>query len=337
MAGLKPANRQKRPSRTDSDSTLKLPAFRQPQKAQLRRALPADADWLYEVKYDGYRAQAAIAGDRVRIYSSSGIDWTAKQFAWLVPAFRDLGPGPHLIDGEVCALDDAGRPDFSRLKLSLDGRHPLVFYAFDLLVADGEDIARLPLTERKDRLEALLERLPAGAPVQYSWHTTDGPALLAAMRENRMEGVVAKRPTTPYAAGDRSDAWLKIKTTQRQEFVLVGWRPPDYGPDDVRGLFLATYEQGELVYRGSVGTGFTDRLRRQTLEVLKLIRTDAPPSIRGMPRAEARVAHWVEPRLLAEVEFAEITPDGLVRHPSFKGLREDKAPADANLEEAQDA
>lgn len=335
MAGLKPATRTKRAKRTDSDSTLKLPAFRPPQKAQLRRSLPKDEGWLYEVKYDGYRAQAAIAGDRVRLYSSSGIDWTDKQFAFLVPAFRELGPGPLLIDGEVCALDESGRPDFSRLKVSLDGRHRLVFYAFDLLVDDGEEVAQLPLIDRKARLEAVLERLPANAPIQFSWHTPDGSSLLQAMRENRMEGVVAKRPDAPYAAGDRSDAWLKIKTTQRQEFVILGWRPPEHGPDDVRGLFLATYEGGQLVYRGGVGTGFTNRMRSQVLDVLKLIRRDRPLDVKGMPRAEARVVRWVEPRLLAEIDFAEVTPDGVLRHPSFKGLREDKAPTEAHLEEAQ--
>lgn len=335
MAGLKPATRLKRLTRTDSESTLKLPAFRPPQKAQLRRALPIGADWLYEVKYDGYRAQAALAGDRVRIYSSSGIDWTGKQFAWLVPAFRELGPAPLLIDGEVCALDDGGRPDFSRLKVSLDGKQPLVFYAFDLLVADGEDLTRLPLIDRKARLDALLQRVPSDGPIQYSWHTTDGATLLKAMRDNHMEGVVAKQPASPYLPGNRSDAWLKIKTTQRQEFVVIGWRPPEYGLDDVRGLFLATYEDGELVYRGGVGTGFTNRMRSQVLDVLKVIRRDKPLDVQGMPRAEAKVAHWVEPRLLAEVDFSEITPEGLVRHPSFKGLREDKAAVGAHFEEAK--
>ncbi|MGN6489890.1 MAG: non-homologous end-joining DNA ligase [Devosia sp.] len=324
----------KRPTRTDSESTLILPAFRQPQKAQLRRDLPKGDDWLFEVKYDGYRSQAAIAGDRVRLYSSSGLDWTGKQFAWLAPHFRAVGHGPLLIDGEVCALDERGRPDFSRLKLSLDGKHPLVFYAFDLLVADGEDLTRLPLADRKARLEAVLQRLPAGSPIQYSWHATDGAALFQAMHDSELEGLVAKRAGSVYVPGDRSDSWLKIKTTQRQEFVVIGWRPPEYGPDDVRGLFLATYEDGELVYRGGVGTGFTDRMRRQTLQVLQLIRRDERLQVKGMPRPEARVCHWVEPRLLAEVEFTEITPDGVVRHPSFKGLREDKAPADVHLEEA---
>lgn len=330
------APRSKRTPRRDSESTLTLPAFRQPQKAQLRRELPKGDDWLFEVKYDGYRAQAAVAGNQVRLYSSSGIDWTGKQFAWLAPHFRELGPGPLLIDGEVCALDENGRPDFSLLKLSLDGRSPLVFYAFDLLVEGDEDLTRLPLTERKARLEEVLSKLPEGSPIQFSWHVpaAEGPTLLKAMRDHRLEGVVGKRAGSIYVPGDRSDNWLKIKTSQRQEFVVIGWRPPEYGPDDVRGLFLATYEEGELVYRGAVGTGFTDRLRRQTLQVLQLIRRDARLKVKDMPRAEARVCRWVEPRLLAEVEFNEITPDGIIRHPSFKGLREDKAPANVHLEEA---
>jgi bifunctional non-homologous end joining protein LigD len=296
--------------------------------------LPKGDDWLFEVKYDGYRAQAAVAGDQVRIYSSSGIDWTGQQFAWLAPPFRELGKGPLLIDGEVCALDDRGRPDFSQLKLSLDGKTPLAFYAFDLLAQDYQDLTRTPLVDRKARLEALLQRLPAGSPIQYSWHVSEGAALLQAMRDNGLEGVVAKRANSLYVPGDRSDSWLKVKTNERQEFVVIGWRPPEYGPDDVRGLFLATYEDGELVYRGGVGTGFTDRLRRQALEVLRLIRRGERLPVKGMPRSEARVCRWVEPRLLAEVEFTEITPDGILRHPSFKGLREDKAPADVHFEEA---
>jgi bifunctional non-homologous end joining protein LigD len=150
------------------------------------------------------------------------------------------------------------------------------------------------------------------------------------------EGVIAKSPTARYYGGDRSTAWLKIKTVQRQEFVIIGWRPPDYGVDDVRGLFLATYDDGQLVFRGAVGTGFTDKMRRDTRDVLQLIRIDKPLKVRGMPRAEARKCRWVQPRVLAEVEYTEITPDGLVRHPSFKGLREDKPAAEVHLE-GQDA
>jgi bifunctional non-homologous end joining protein LigD len=138
---------------------------------------------------------------------------------------------------------------------------------------------------------------------------------------------------TPNIAKYQSWVWLKVKCVQRQEFVVVGWRPPDYGVDNVRGLFLATYEGGQLVYKGGVGTGFTDKMRREVWEVLQLIRADAPLSIRGIPRAEARACRWVEPRLLAEVEYTEITPDGLIRHPSFKGLREDKDARAVHLEE----
>lgn len=157
------------------------------------------------------------------------------------------------------------------------------------------------------------------------------------MCEGGYEGVIAKSPTARYYGGDRSTAWLKIKCVQRQEFIVIGWRPPEYGVDNVRTLFLATYEDGKLVYRGGVGTGFSDKLRRDVWEVLQLIRTDAAPPVVGMPRAEMRAARWVVPRLLAEVEFTEITPDGLIRHPSLKGLREDKPAQEVHLEEAGDA
>ena len=152
------------------------------------------------------------------------------------------------------------------------------------------------------------------------------------MKAGGFEGVIAKSATARYYGGDRSTAWLKVKCVMRQEFVVIGWRPPDYGVDNVRGLFLGTYEDGELVFRGAVGTGFTDKMRREFWEVLQLIRSDEPLPIKGMPRGEARVCRWVQPRLLAEVEYTEITPDGLIRHPSFKGLREDKLAADVHLE-----
>lgn len=335
---VRAASRSKAQRRRDSESTPKLPAFRPPQKANLHDDLPSGDDWLFEIKYDGYRCEAAIAGHQVRLYSRSGIDWSAKQFARLVPHFRGLTTGSLLIDGEVCALDSLGRPDFSLLKVSLDGRSPLVFMAFDLLEQDGEDLTGLPLLERKGRLEAVLKSLPEGSPIQYSWHALgDGEAMLQAMRENRMEGVVAKLARSRYIPGDRSDSWQKIKTAYRQEFLIIGYRPPEYGPDDVRGLFLATYEKGELVYRGGVGTGFTNRMRREVLDDLQPLRTDKRPPVKGMPRAEMRVARWVEPVRLAEVEFRQVTPDGTLRHPSFRGLRYDKPAIEVHLEEAHDA
>ena len=341
MPAVKAASAKKRLSRRDSDSNqdskLILPAFRPFQLATLEKRVPTGDSWLFEMKFDGYRAQAAIAGDQARVYSRNGHDWT-QQFGYVVPALSKLTKGTALIDGEICAMDEHGRTNFTLLKNSLDGRKPVVFYAFDLLELDGEDIARLPQIERKERLEQLLAHVPADAPIAYSEHIVGrGEEVFKAMCEGGHEGVIAKSPTARYYGGDRSTAWLKVKCVQRQEFVVVGWRPPEYGVDNVRGLFLATYEDGQLVYRGGVGTGFTDRMRRDIWEVLQLIRTDKKPLTKGMPKADARVARWVQPRLLAEVEYTEITPDGLIRHPSFKGLREDKDAREVHLEESSNA
>ncbi len=334
MPAVKAASRTRRPGRRDSDSTqLILPKFRPPQLASLERRVPAGSNWLFEMKFDGYRMQAAIAGTEVRLYTRNGHDWTP-QFGYVAPALSRLTKGTALIDGELCAIDEHGRTNFTLLKNSLDGQKPVVFYAFDLLEQDGVDLAPLPQLERKARLEVLLGNLPADEPITYSDHVVgDGEAVFRAMCEGGYEGVIAKAINARYYGGDRSSTWQKIKCVRRQEFVVIGWRPPDYGVDNVRGLFLASYEGGKLVYRGGVGTGFTDRMRREVWEVLQLIRTDQPAPVAGMPRAEIRVARWVEPRLLAEVEYTEITPDGLIRHPSFKGLREDKPAIDVHLEE----
>ena len=332
MAGLKPATRPKRSLRRDSESTPSLPAFRSPQLATLEHKVPSGDSWLFEIKFDGYRMQAAVAGDQVRLYTRNGHDWT-QQFGYVAPALAQLTKGTALIDGELCAMDENGKPDFTLLKNSLDGSTPVVFYAFDLLELDGEDIGPLPQLERKERLEALLANLPAGSPIAYSEHVVGrGQEVFDAMCSGGFEGVIAKSPTARYYSGDRSTAWLKVKCVQRQEFVVIGWRPPDYGVDNVRGLFLATYEAGQLVYRGGVGTGFTDKMRREVWGVLQLIRVDEPLKIKGMPRAEARACRWVQPRLLAEIEYTEVTPDGLIRHPSYKGLREDKSADDVHLE-----
>jgi bifunctional non-homologous end joining protein LigD len=311
-----------------------LPAFRPPQLATLTSKVPVGDGWLFEMKYDGYRAMAAVAGDQVRIFTRNGHDWT-KQFGYLVPALSRLTKGTALIDGEICAIDPSGKSDFSLLKISRDGKTPIDFFAFDLLELDGEDVAALPQLERKARLETLLANLPQRSPIHYSQHVVgNGLKVFEAMAASGFEGVVAKSPTARYYGGERSPFWLKVKAVKRQQFVVIGWRPPDYGDVDVRGLFLGTYEDGELVYRGGVGSGLSDRERIELRQVLGMIETEERPPIKGMPKAEMRVARWVEPRLLAEVQFTEVTPDGQVRHPSFKGIREDKSARDVHFEEA---
>lgn len=334
MAAVKAASRAKRSPRRDSESILLLPAFRAPQLATLQDRVPKGNGWLFEMKYDGYRATAAIAGDQVRIYTRNGHDWT-RQFGYLVPALGGVTKGTALIDGEICAVDASGRSNFSLLKTSLDGKTPIEFFAFDLLEQDGEDVAALPQRERKSRLEALLADLPPGSPIHYSQHVEgNGQEVFDAMARSGFEGVVAKSATARYYGGERSSFWLKVKAVKRQEFVVIGWRPPDYGDVDVRGLFLGTYENGELVYRGGVGSGLSDRERIELRQALGLIETKRRPKIKGMPKPEMRVARWVEPRLLVEVQFTEVTPDGQVRHPSFKGIREDKSARDVHFEEA---
>ena len=334
MAAVRAVTRKKRSPRRDSESTLSLPAFRPPQLATLQQRVPSGDSWLFEMKYDGYRMQAAIAGDQVRLFTRNGHDWT-KRFGFVVPALAGLTNGTALIDGELCAIDEQGRSNFTLLKNSLDGKTPVVFFAFDLLEQDGEDVAALPQLERKRRLEALLVDLPPGSPMVYSQHVVgDGQRVFEAMQAGGFEGVVAKSSTARYYGGNRSTAWLKVKALHRQEFVVIGWRPPDYGDVDLRGLFLGTYENGELVYRGGVGSGLSDRERIDLRQVLGLIETKQRPAVKGMPKPEMRVARWVDPRLLAEVQFTEITPDGQVRHPSFKGLREDKDACEVKLEEA---
>lgn len=301
-------------------AVVEFPTFRPPQLATLADKVPAGSGWLFEMKYDGYRCQAAIAGNKVRLYSRGGFDWT-RQFGYVAPALAGISNGTMLIDGEICALDPEGRSNFTLLKASLDGKRPIVFFAFDLLEQGGEPVWKLPQIERKERLAAALAHLPEMSPVLYSPHVEDrGDQVFKAMCDGGFEGLIAKRTSAIYHFGDRSPDWIKVKCTKRQQFIVIGWRPPDYGPDDVRGLYLASEEEGALVYRGSVGTGFTDKMRREVRDALALI-PGGPLEVVGMPRGEARVIRWVEPRLVADVAYTEIAADGGMRHPSFKGIR----------------
>jgi len=323
MPAVEAALSKKRTRRRDSESISQhpLPRFRPFQLCTLTNDIPLGAGWLFEMKFDGYRAQIAISGPEVVVYTRNGHDWT-RQFKVILPPLRSLTKGSALIDGEIVAIDSAGKTNFSLLKTGIAAGMPLKFYAFDLLELNGDDLAGESLIQRKERLADLLgDREPDDA-LQYSSHIAGhGQKVFETMCVGGHEGVIAKRSEGRYV-GDRTSSWLKIKCTKRQEFVVGGYRPSDSGRG-MASLILGTYENGKLVYRGRVGTGFTEVMRDKILAQLEKRRLEKP-AFAAVPRDIARRARWVEPELVAEVTYSEITPDGSLRHPSFEGMREDK-------------
>jgi len=314
------------------------PAFRAPMLATLDREPPAGDDWLHEIKYDGYRCLIGFGSDGAMGWTRSGLDWTEK-FAPVVAAAATLPAAAALLDGEVVALDGDGRPSFSELQAALKSRPgDLLYFAFDLIELDGEDWSARPLTERKARLAELLA--DAKPPLFYSDHVDDGPALLRTMAERGYEGIMSKRAASPYA-DTRSRDWLKVKVDRREEFVIVGWLPSDAKSRPFASLLLAQHEGETLVYKGRVGTGFDDAMQATLATELRGSAVKEPPVANPRAVANARdprpKPQWVTPRLVAEVRFAEYTAEGVLRHASFMGLREDKPAAEVVAEVAVDS
>ncbi|MBA4089126.1 DNA ligase D [Sphingomonas sp. VDB2] len=307
-------------------TAAKPPAFARPQLATLVDDVPAGNDWLHEIKFDGYRALAAVAGEQVRIFTRNGLDWTAK-FQPLVKAIAALDLPPALIDGEIVAFGPDGNPSFSALQSVLKRGHgaqrddtPFHFFAFDLLALEGQDMKALPQIERKERLEALLKA--AKPPVQVADHVIGaGEALYRSLCDAGQEGIISKRIDAPYR-GDRTRNWVKVKCTRRQEFVIIGRSASTARGRPFASLLLAQHEGKALVYKGKVGTGFDADLMATLDKAMTPLETDKAPV--DVPRTEARGATWLKPRLVAEIAFAEFTADGRVRHASFLGLRTDK-------------
>jgi bifunctional non-homologous end joining protein LigD len=315
------------------------PAFRAVQLATLVDAVPAGNGWMHEIKFDGYRTLFAVDGSNVRVFTRNGLDWTEK-FTDLVAAIARLDLPPCLIDGEVTAPGPDGNPSFSALQAVLKRGHgsqapgqQLDFHAFDLLELDGQDMTALGNIERKERLEALLAQ--ARPPIHVADHVIGaGEPLFKAMCAAGQEGIISKRIDAAYR-GARTKAWLKVKCIRREEFVIVGWTSSDTKTRPFASLLLAQTENDALVYKGKVGTGFDgDTLDDVAARMAKLARKTAAVDV---PRTEARQAHWIAPKLVADVAFAEFTADGRVRHGSFIGLREDKAVADVKPEVATPA
>jgi bifunctional non-homologous end joining protein LigD len=296
------------------------PPFKEPQLATLVDDVPPGDSWLHEIKYDGYRLLLAVGDGVATAFTRKGLDWSDK-FKALVKAAAKL-PAGCLIDGEAVALDEEGRPSFQLLQSTLKDQRGanLAFYAFDLLIDRGKDIRKLPNIERKERLAALLEGVRP--PILYGDHIVGrGEEMFDAVCKQGGEGIISKNANAPYR-GTRTRNWLKIKCIQRQEFVIVGWLESDRRRG-FRSLLLAVKEGKKLTYVGKVGTGFNDHLIGEMMERMEPLEVDKAPV--EVPRADRKGAHWIEPRLVAEIAFSEFTDDGILRHPSFIGLREDKA------------
>ena len=292
---------------------------------------PAGAEWLHEIKLDGYRALCRVRGGEVRFFTRSGIDWTDR-FAALVPAVEALGLPDAWLDGEVVSLMGDGRSSFGALQAELKrgAAADIDFVVFDLPFYDRCDLRLSPLAARK----ALLERVLAGARgrVRYVEHVRgSGAEFHRQTCAFALEGAVSKRASSPYRSGRGRD-WRKHKCRERQEFVVVGWTEPATGGSGVGALALAARgPSGELAYAGRVGTGWGAREAWELRRRLEPLAVESSP-VEAVPVSEARGVHWVRPDLVIEAEFAEWTSSGHVRHASFLGAREDKPASDVARE-----
>src|SRR6185436_16050857 len=288
--------------------------------AMVVEAPPAGDEWLHEIKHDGYRIVARIEEGEVRLVSRNGKDWT-KEFPQVARAVGRLPAGTALLDGEVAAVLPDGHTSFQALQARSDGRAPLVYFVFDLLHLDGWDLRGVKLEERKEVLRRFLESGPE--TLRFSDHVRGhGPEFYEKARDAGLEGVVSKRADAPYREGRGGD-WRKAKCRLTQEVVIGGWTLPSDGRASIGALLVGFYVDGELLFAGKVGSGFSERLLDDLFRRLEARKRDSCP-FASVPAEMRRGARWVEPDLVAQVEFTEYTDDGRMRQPVFLGLREDR-------------
>jgi len=318
--------------REDGAEKAASPRLYAPMLATLVEKVPTGSDWLYEVKWDGYRALAYVRTGAAVLRSRRQNDLT-ERFPTIARAVPKAVRTPScVLDGEVCALDDDGRASFSAMQTG--DAAALVYYVFDLLEVDGRPLLDRPLRERRERLEELLD--PAVRNVRLSVAFDDGEALYEAAKEQQLEGILAKRIESRYHEGKRTRDWQKVKTHGRQEFIVAGYtKGRGRRAGRLGSLVLAVRRGGELEYVGNVGTGFDEKEIERLVRLLRpLERKDPPfPVTPKMPRVRKDEIVWIEPRLVAEAEFTEWTHDGHLRAPVYKGLREDKPAEEVRREE----
>ncbi|MEB3841127.1 DNA ligase D [Pseudomonas guariconensis] len=331
-----PAKRAASPrTRVANAKKAELPEHLQPQLATLVDA-PPSGDWRYEVKFDGYRILARIEGSDVRLFTRNGHDWSAKM-PHQVQALRDLKLKSAWLDGEVVVAGENGLADFQALQNAFDTEHDerITYYVFDLPFLDGQDLRQVPLQDRRETLRQLLEGRES-EQVKYS-ADFDQPvdSLLDSACRLELEGLIGKRADSPYS-GRRSSDWIKLKCKQRQEFVIVGYTEPKGSRNGFGALLLALHDNdsGQLRYAGKVGTGFSTTTLDSIHARLKPLEVDKPALAKPPTGADARGVHWLKPQLLAEVAYAQMTRDGVVRHSVFHGLRDDKPATAIDLERA---
>ena len=340
LPNAKPGNRSGRPTISSlSNLSSAKPRFIEPMKAKLVEKPPATDDWVYELKFDGIRLIAIKADKRVSLLSRNENELSGR-FPAIVEAIKNLPAREFVIDGEVVALDDEGRSSFQLLQaLEMERRkNPVYFYAFDMLQLDGKSLLGLQLEARKKFLEELCAG--AGDPIRYSGVIGgDAKRLLEEVERRGLEGLIGKQRNSVYEPDRRSGAWIKLKCVSEQEFVIGGYTPPQGARKNFGAILVGYYDNNKLRFAGKVGTGFTAKsLSMLQKKFQKETRTNCPfvdlPSkqsgqwVQGITPSMMRKMHWVNPKFVAEIKFAEWTRDNKLRAPVFLGLRDDKKPTD---------